>query len=508
MDPKPIDILRERLREASHLGATVALLDWDQEVNMPAKGANARAAAIAYLSAVVHNKFVAIDEDGLLTGLKKLLDNPPADINQALTKREAVIVRETWRSYEKEKKLPETFVKKLAEASSKSQIVWAEARAKNDFALWLPWLEKIIKLKQQEAEYLGYQNSPYDALIDAYEPGMTTAETARVLGELKDFLLPFLRQTKASKTKIETKKILGRFPISQQVTLNKLIAGQMGFDIEAGRLDKSVHPFSTNFHPTDVRMTTRYREDDVLYSIGSTIHETGHALYEQNLPAEDFGTPLAETVSMGIHESQSRLWENNIGQSLPFWQYFYPKLQVAFPKPFKRLKLAKLYQIINKVEPSLVRTEADEVTYNLHIILRFELERALIEGQLEAGELPQAWNTKMKEYLGLEVPNDQLGVLQDIHWAGGDIGYFATYSLGNLYAAQFYQQLRKDLPELDQQIATGDFSKINHWLKQNIHRHGKTYRAGELIKKVTGEELTSRYFIDYLKAKYQKIYNL
>jgi len=500
MKPKAINDLRERLHEISHLGATVALLHWDQEVNMPAKGANARASAIAYLSAVVHNKFIAIDDDGLLTNLKKSLEAG------ALDEREAVIVRETWRSYEREKKLPEAFVKELAEVSSKSQTVWAEARAKNDFNLWRPWLEKIVKLKQREAEYVGYQNSPYDALIDTYEPGMTTEETTRALNDLKDFLIPFWQKIMASKTKIDEQKILGKFPIKEQVAFNKLVAGKMGFDIEAGRLDKSVHPFSTNFHPTDVRMTTRYREDDVLYSISSTIHETGHALYEQNLPAEDFGTPLAEAVSMGIHESQSRLWENNIGKSLPFWQYFYPKLQAEFPKPFKRLKLPKFYQIINKVEPTFIRTEADEVTYNLHIILRFELEREIIEGSFEVKDLPRIWNAKVKEYLGLEVPNDQLGILQDVHWSGGDFGYFATYSLGNLYAAQFYQQMRKEIPKLDEQIARGDFSAVNAWLKNNIHRHGKTYHANELVRKITGEELNSRYFTEYLEKKYREIY--
>ncbi len=501
MKQKPTDILKERLREVANLGSAIALLHWDQEVNMPAKGADARASAISYLCAIVHNKFIEVNDDGLLTKLKRNLDQGKLKGN------DAVIVAETWRSYEREKKLPEAFVKELAEVSSKSQTVWAEARAKNDFKLWLPWLEKIVKLKRQEAKYVGYKNSPHDALIDVYEPGMTTESTAMVLNDLKDFLVPFLQKIRASKTKVDAKKIIGQFPVDKQFAFSQFIASKIGFDLESGRLDKSVHPFSTSFHPTDIRMTTRYKESDIFYSIGSTIHETGHSLYEQNLPIEHFGTPLGEAISLGIHESQSRLWENQIGRSKAFWQYFYPKLQKEFPTPFKKLKLDEFYRIINKVEPSFIRTEADEVTYNLHIILRFELEREVIEGSLDLKDLPKIWNAKMKEYLGVDVPRDQLGILQDVHWSGGDFGYFATYSLGNLYAAQFYNQMRKDLPKLDKQIAKGNFAEINQWLKHHIHRHGKTYRASDLVKRVTGEPLNSRYFAEYLEKKYKEIYH-
>lgn len=506
MKPKPIAILKERLHEVSHLGATLALLHWDQEVNMPAKGADARASAISYLSAIIHNKFIEIDKDSLLTKLKKELDNSNKKgankKGEKLSPSDKVIVTETWRTYEREKKLPEAFVKELAEVGSKSQTVWAEARAKDDFKIWQPWLEKIVKLKRQEAKYIGYKVTPYDALLDAYEPGMSTDELTRVFNDLKNFLVPFLQKIKSSKSKINEKKILGRFPLEKQIALNELIANKMGFDIEAGRMDKSVHPFTTNFHPTDVRITTRYKGNDVYYSIGSTIHETGHALYEQNLLGEHFGTPLAEAISMGIHESQSRLWENQIGKGLPFWKYFYPKLQKEFPEPFKKLKLEEFYKIINKVEPSFIRTEADEATYNLHIILRFEIERELVEGSFEVKDLPKIWNAKVKEYFGLTVPSDKFGILQDVHWSGGDFGYFPTYALGNLYAAQFYNKLRQDIPKLDNQIAKGNFGELNDWLKKNIHRHGKTYSASQLVKKVTDEELNSRYFCEYLQKKF------
>jgi carboxypeptidase Taq len=496
MKQKTIQTLKERLHEVSHLGGTLALLHWDQEVNMPAKGADARASAISYLSAIIHNKFIEIDKDGLLTKLKKDLDL------KKLKGNDKVIIAETWRTYEREKKLPEAFVKELAEVSSKSQTIWAEARAKDDFKIWQPWLERIVKLKRQEAKYIGYKATPYDALLDTYEPRMTTEELTHVFNDLKGFLVPFLQKIKNSQAKINPKKILGRFPLEKQIAFNELIADKMGFDTEAGRMDKSVHPFTTNFHPTDVRITTRYKGNNVYYSIGSTIHEAGHALYEQNLPSEHFGTALAEAISMGIHESQSRLWENQIGKGLPFWKYFYPKLQKEFPEPFQKLKLEEFYKIINKIEPSFIRTEADEATYNLHIILRFEIERELVEGSFEVKDLPKIWNAKVKEYFGLTVPSDKVGILQDVHWSGGDFGYFPTYALGNLYAAQFYNKLRQDIPKLDGQIAKGNFSELNAWLKTHIHRHGKTYIASQLVKKVTGEELNSRYFCEYLQKKF------
>ena len=499
---KDLAKIKERLHEVSHLYAILRLMEWDQEVNMPPKGADARATATSYLSTIAHNKFVALDDDGLLSKLKK-------DFDQGKLKGdESVIVAEVWRDYSREKKIPAEFVKEASEVYAKSQTVWIEARKKNNFALWQPWLEKVVKLKQQEAKFVGYQTTAYDALLDSYEPGLTTTEATKVLSDLKDFLIPFLQEIKKSKLKIDLKRTWGKFPLDKQIAFNEFVAHKLGFDPEGGRLDKSVHPFSTNFHPSDIRMTTRYEEKDVLYSIGSTIHETGHSLYEQNLPAEHFGTPLAEAISLGIHESQSRLWENNIGKSLSFWQYFYPRLQKEFPTPFKKLPLPEFYQIINKVTPSLIRTEADEMTYNLHIILRFELERDLINGKIKVKDLPKLWANKMQGYLGIKVPKDSLGVLQDVHWSAGLIGYFPTYSLGNLYAAQFFAKMKKDLPNLEQKIKQGDFSTINNWLKKNIHQHGKTYRAQDLVKKVTGQDLDSHFFTDYLTQKYRSIYSI
>lgn len=496
----PIKELKSRLVEVSHLSSILSLLHWDQEVYLPAKAGEARAAAISNLSSLVHKKFVEIDADGLLTKLKKQLDA------KKLKGGEAVIVAETWRSFERASKLPDAFVRELAETTSLAQGVWVKARQTNNFKLFLPWLAKIVKLKQKEAKLIGYKDSPYDALLDEYEPGMTTVEAAKILNDLKDFLVPFLKSIRQTKTASNGKKVKGWFPIAEQEEFNKFIIGKLGFDLEAGRLDKTVHPFASGLHPYDVRITTRYTEDDALYAIGSTIHEAGHGLYEQGLAAEHFGTPLAESVSLGIHESQSRLWENNIGKSLPFWKYFYPKLQKKWPKPFAKVSLSEFYKIYNKVEPSLIRTESDEVTYNLHIILRFEIEKEMIEGSIDLADLPKIWQAKMKEYLGIDVPTDSLGVLQDVHWSGGGIGYFPTYSFGNLYAAQFFVTMKKAIPDLDKQIAKGEFGPARAWLNKHIHAHGKTYTASALVKKVTGEDLNSCYFTDYLKEKYGRIY--
>ena len=498
-----VSILKERLAEITHLSSALSVLSWDQEVYMPEKGADLRAVSVSHLSTLIHNKFTSIDDDGLLSELNKKLKEGK------ISGDEAVIVSETWRVFEREKKLPESYVREIAETCSKAQTVWVEARKKNDFALFLPWLSKIVELKRKEAELVGYADSPYDALIDAFEPGMTARESARILGELKDFLVPFIRKIKnAQKVKANPEILKGNFPIERQKEFNNLILREIGFDLSAGRLDESAHPFSSGAHPRDVRLTTRYKKEDVFYAIGSTIHEAGHGLYEQGLPIEHFGTPLCEAVSLGIHESQSRMWENLIGKSREFWMYFYPKLREFFPKPFGKISLDQFYKAINLVTPSLIRTESDEVTYNLHIIIRFEIELGLIDGSIDPKDLPKIWNKKMKEYLGVEVPNDAAGVLQDVHWSHGGIGYFPTYSFGNLYAAQFFSAMKRDIPDLSAKISTGDFASINDWLRKNIHVHGKTYKAGELVKRTTGKPLSSAAFKAYLEEKYGKIYGL
>lgn len=497
-----IEKLKERLIQVAHLSSAMSLLGWDQEVNMPLKAVNARAETTASIGKLIHEKIIGLDSDGLLSRLK-------ADIDSNKIKgKNACIVLDTLRHFERASKLPEAFVHELSVTTSRAQYVWAEARRNNNFALFLPLLSEIVKLKKREAEYVGYTQSPYDALLDEYEPGMTSEEAYKILNDLKDFLVPLLKRIRSSEIKISKAKIRGKFPIDKQITFNRYLAEKIGFDFDAGRMDASTHPFTTSFHPLDVRITTRYKDDDMLYGVGSTIHEAGHGLYDQGLPIEYFGTPLAESISLGIHESQSRMWENLIGKSEAFWKFFYPKIQKEFPEPFKKVSLGEFYKIINKVIPSLVRTEADEVTYNLHIIIRFEIEKEMIEGSIDLKDLPAIWAAKVKEYLGIEVPNDTLGVLQDVHWSCGGIGYFPTYSFGNLYSAQFYNALKEDIPNAEQAIARGNFEEIREWLRKNIHIHGKLYSASSLVKKVTGEELNSRYFCEYLEEKYKKIYSL
>lgn len=497
-----IQELKERLKAVTSLSSVISILDWDQSVNMPEKATHARGASISELSSIVHAKFLAIDHDHLLTNLKKLCDE------NILKGKDQVLVVETWKDYSYSKKLPDDFIRERATLLTESHAIWAKARAENNFKKFLPYLTKIVTLKQQEAKYIGYTASPYDALIDRYEPGMTTKEATIILNDLKEFLVPFLKKIKKSKVKIAPKKILGKFPHDKQVAFNTFIAKTIGFDFESGRLDESAHPFTTTFHTHDVRITTRYRENDLMYSIGSTVHETGHGLYEQGLLEEHHGTPLGEAISLGIHESQSRLWERIIGGSISFWKYFYPKLKKGFPVPFKNITLAEFYPLINTVQPSYIRTEADEVTYNLHIIIRFELEKELIEGTLSPKDLPLAWNAKMKHYLGIDIPTDTVGVLQDVHWSAGLFGYFPTYTFGNLYSAQFFNTMKQAIPNLEKDFEKGDFSKALQWLRKNIHMHGKTYTAKDLTKRVTKQALHSSHFTSYLEKKYTAIYKL
>lgn len=499
---KIISDLKEKLLELYHLSSTLAILNWDQEVFMPPKGAALRAAAISNLAGILHEKFVSKDFAGLLENAKELLDGGK------LADEETAIVRELWREYERQKKLPVKFVKEMAQVCSEGHNIWIKAKEKSDFKIFLPQLKKIVELKRKEAELVGYKKSPYDALLDTYEPYASADEISIILSELKDFLVPFLEKIKKTKVKIDPKILEGDYPTSKQKKFNCEVARKMEFDFEAGRLDTSVHPFSTGFHPQDVRMTTRYRKHDLFDSLFGVIHETGHSLYEQGLDPKNFGTPLGEAISLGIHESQSRMWENNVARSKNFWKYFFPKLQSQFSEPFAKIKFDDFFRAVNFVQPSSVRVEADEVTYNLHIILRFEIEKELIEGAIEVEDLPKIWNAKMKEYLGVDVKNDSEGVLQDVHWSGGGIGYFPTYSLGNLYAAQFWSAAKKEILNLEKEIEAGEFGHLLEWLRKNIHIHGKMFSADGLVREVTGEPLTSRYFIDYLKEKYGEIYKI
>lgn len=499
---KTFEEFKNKLLEISHLASSAAVLHWDLETYMPKKGAAARAKSLSSLAAVVHEKFTSPEFEKLLTELKGASDNG------LLGEAEACIVREVWRDFEREKKLPKEFVEELSRVTAEAHHIWAEARRESDFSIFKPKLKKIVELKRKEAELVGYKGSPYSALVDAYEKGATAEELSVLFEELKDFLVPFLGKIKSSGRNIGREVLLGDYDIGRQKELSKKIAEKIGFDFEKGRLDESTHPFTANFNPEDVRITTRFDATDVFPAISSTVHEAGHALYEQGLLAEHFGTPLGESRSLGIHESQSRLWENLVGKSLPFWKYWYPRLQEIFPKPFRDLNIGDFYRAINCVQPSFIRTEADEVTYNLHVLLRFEIEKDLIEGTIEVADLPEIWNQKFEELFGLKVPNDAFGVLQDVHWSGGSIGYFPTYALGNLYAAQFYAAAKKQILNLEEEISLGHFEHLLEWLRKNIHVHGRFYSQDELVKKATGEKLNAAYFVEYLKGKFGSIYGI
>lgn len=494
-----LSLLKAELQAIGRLQGGLALIEWDHETYMPPGASEARAAMIGNLSSRLHGDVLALNKNNFLQTLHQAHQNKRTDA--------AVIINETWRSYERAARLPTMFVERMAKTGSQSQHIWAEARRTNTFSLFAPHLEEIVRLKREEARLIAPKEHPYNVLLDLYEPGLDVAVLDPLFAELEETLQDLLERIRSAKKSKEL-NTKGTFPLATQEGLNRSLAQTLGFDFSRGRLDASTHPFTTNFHPTDVRITTRYREEDALYAIGSTIHEVGHALYEQGMPIKDAYTPLAEAISLGIHESQSRLWENLVGRSLSFWQWFQPELAKAFPKPFKRFSAEELWREANRVSPSFIRTESDEVTYNLHIIIRYQLERALIEGSLKVKDLPKAWDQKMKALLGVTVPNDRVGVLQDVHWSGGMIGYFPTYALGNLYAAQFFAQAEKEMPDLTTQFRKGNFQPLLQWLRTKIHTQGKRYPADTLARRVTGSCLSPKPFLQYLNKKMTELYGL
>lgn len=499
-EQKPIDILRTRLEEATAIHSALIVLSWDQEVGMPKKAAEGRAKAIAHLSALAHQKALALDEGGLLTTLKKELDE------KRIKGNDAVIVREAWRGYERDRRLPEEFVKEQAEVISLAGEVWKEAKAKSNFKLFQPWLAKIVDLKRREAAYIGYTDSPYDALLEEYEPGATTAEVTHVLSELRDFLVPFIKRTSAAQKRYQRTHLKGLFPkAKQEVFVRELVEG-IGYDLQAGRINESEHPFSERAHAHDAYITVNYRERDIIFVAMAAIHEAGHALYELGLPQQHFSNALGQFISIAFHESQSCLWENYIGRSKEFWQHWYPKLKKHFGPQLQGVSLDMFHRALNTVHPGPVRLDADEVTYHLHIIMRFEIERDLIEGKIEVRDVPRVWNEKMKEYLGVVPASDAQGPLQDIHWSAGYFGYFPTYTLGILYSAMQWDTIREAIPQYRKRIASGDTQPILDWLRTNIHAHGQKYRSKELLKRATGNEFSARPFERYLEEKYTELY--
>ncbi len=494
--------LLEHTRTIQDLAAISALLSWDQEVNLPPRGVASRARHKAALAALVHEKIC----DPLLGELLTALAG--ADLSREISPAAAANVRELKRDRDRAVKIPRNLIRELAEAGSLAQQAWAQAKARNDWELFAPHLERLVDLKQREAEAVGYEDEPYDALLDEYEPGARAAQLDRLFAELKVSLVPLLDRLRAASRQPDDALLRQHFASEAQDAFGREVLRDMGLDFAAARLDRSLHPFTEGIAIQDVRITTRYVEDNLGTGLFADLHEGGHALYELGLPLEHEGEPVASAVSLGIHESQSRLWENCIGRSREFWQHYLPRLREFFPGRFDKIGAEELYRAANVVRPSLIRIEADEVTYNLHIVLRMELERGLLRKEIRVAEIPGLWRDKVRLLLGLEVPGPAAGPLQDIHWSFGVFGYFPTYTLGNLYAAQFFARAREDLGNLPALVAAGDFAPLLGWLREKIHRRGSLLPAGELCREVTGSPLSCRPFVEYLENKFEEIYEL
>ncbi|CAN5728570.1 thermostable carboxypeptidase 1 [soil metagenome] len=498
----PYSELCALLRDASTLGSIDALLNWDQETYMPPSGGAHRADQQAMLSALVHQKKTERRVGDLISA---------CETDQGVQRDEAAAanVRAMRRDYNHATKIPTSLVAELARTQSQSQEVWKLARADNDFKKFRPWLEKIIELMRRKAQCLGNPPSGelYDNLLDIYEPGMTASAIEEIFTPLRPRLTDLVARLTAAKAKPNTKLTeLNLSPAAQQVLAHDILDA-MGFDLAAGRLDVTTHPFCSQLGPSDVRLTTRYTSPSFLEPISSTMHEAGHGLYDQGLPAASYGTPLSEAVSLGIHESQSRMWENFVGRSLPFWKWCTPIAKKRFGKTLTATP-EQMYGAANVVRRSFIRVEADEATYNLHVMLRFEIERDLISGSLSARDLPGAWNALFKDYLGLKVPSDAQGCMQDVHWSFGLMGYFPTYTLGNLYAAQFWEKINRDITDLDKRMARGDFAELLAWLRRNIHRHGRRYEAHELCRRITGKPLSPEPLMRHLEGKLGALYGI
>ncbi len=499
---KNFEKLIQRTAEITNVNQATALLGWDQQTNMPSGGAVARAEQLATLSTISHEMLTS-DETA------RLIENAQKDIESLdEASDEAAMVRMAKRDYDLATKLPSEFVAELTRTATLGHEVWVKARAENNFEHFRLTLEKVVALCQQQAEYLGYEDHIYDALLDLYEPGATTAAVDTIFTNLREDLVPFVSAIFENKDKVSDEPLHRQFPIEKQREFGLMVAQKIGFDMQRGRQDEAVHPFCTSFSRDDVRITTRFEDDFLSPALFGTIHETGHAMYEQGLNPDFERTPLGSAVSLGIHESQSRLWENVVGRSLGFWQHFYPQLKSTFAGILDDVSLDDFYKAMNRVQPSLIRVEADEVTYCLHIILRFELEQDLITGAVAVKDLPEAWNAKMESYLGITPPTDALGVLQDVHWSGAAIGYFSTYALGTLLSAQLYEAALKDHPEIPDNIQQGKFSTLLGWMNKNIHIHGRKYMPDELVKRATGASLSHQAFMRYLKAKFGPIYGV
>ena len=486
------DELKARLAEIHDLRRAQEILFWDQTVMMPPGGGPARGAQVTTLDRIAHEKFVS-DEIG------KLLDEL-AGYEESLDYEsdEASLIRTTRRDWEKLRRVPAELAAEITGAAAEAHDVWAKAREESDYELFLPHLEKAVDLKRRYIECFEGFDEPYDVLLDDYEPGMKTAEVRAVFDELKAELVPLIAEI--GSVDGDDAFMSGPWPVDKQHEYSLSIIRRFGFDESFARLDLTVHPFAASSGTQDIRLTTRYKDDDIT-SIFTAMHECGHGLYEHGVSQSLERTPLCHGVSSALHESQSRMWENIVGRSRPFWNHFYPSFQETFPEAVGDVDQERFYRAINRVKPSYIRVDADEATYNLHIILRFELEQEILAGTIGLKELPEAWNTRFEEYLGIPVPNDSLGVLQDVHWSGGGFGYFPTYSLGNIISVQIWEKALSELPDLPDQFEQGEFAQLHDWLRTRLYALGRTFTPQETLERVVGGPIDAGPYIRYLKEK-------
>lgn len=492
--------LRKILAEVSDLEAAYAVLAWDQQVNLPSRGNQARGDQLATLQHLIHTKSTTDELGKLLEDLA----TETADLDP--DSDEARIIKVAKRNYQRDTKVPAEFAAEFAKVTSDAFEAWHQARGEDDFSKFEPHLETVVELVRQYAEFFAPYEHVYDPLLDRYEPGMKTAEVKAIFEALRPQQVELIEAI-AERPQVDDSFLHLKYDEQKQWDFGVEVIGQYGYDWDRGRQDKAAHPFTTSFSVDDVRITTRVDEDFLPSALFSTLHECGHALYELGISPTLERTPLRNGASLALHESQSRLYENLVGRSLPFWEHFYPRLQEYFHSQLGEVDLDTFYKGINRVEPSLIRVEADEATYNLHVMLRLELEIAIMEGKLEVPDLPEAWNARMEEYLGMVPPSDADGVLQDVHWSNGLFGYFSTYALGNLISVQLWEELTEDLPTIDEQIRDGQFEQLLQWMRSHIHTHGHKFEPQDLVQRITGSKIDAEPYMNYLESKYRGIYN-
>lgn len=502
---KNYEQLHQMSRHTQILQGIHSLLNWDQETYMPSGANEIRTEQQAALAKIIHQERIG---KPFSQALSKLIDIKTGKIlAKGLSKEQQAALREWRRDFQKDSALPLSFVEEWTKLTSQSIEVWRSARKDNAFQRFAPFLERLITMSRKKADFLGFEQHPYDALLDLYEPEATTKEISTIFTKLRKEVTNLLKKIVKAK-QVNDAFLFGKFPAEKQIAFSKKLLDAMGYDMQHGRVDFSTHPFSSSLHPTDSRITTRIHPSSVMSNLFIILHEGGHSLYEMGLPAEYYGTPLGSPISYGIHESQSRWWETRIGQSKAFWEYFFPLLKKEFKGKLEKTSFKDFYRAINKVEPSLIRVEADEVTYTLHVILRFEIEKDLMDGSLKVRDIPEAWNAKMKEYLGIVPSNNAEGCLQDIHWSMGAFGYFPSYTLGNLYASQLFSSFEKENPDWQAKVARGNLLFVKDWLNTSVHQYGRCYTGKELMKKITKQSFSEKAFVDYLNTKYSEIYSL